>query len=74
MPVMTPSDKIRSRSIANRIKLIHEHLEAMQRDSHGIEYDPWKSEVDALWKRTFETINRMSPEPQQNALELIREL
>ena len=71
---MTPTDRIRTRSVANQVKFIHEHLEAMQRDAHGIEYDPWKAEVDTLWKRTFEQINHMKPEPQQNALEMIREL
>jgi hypothetical protein len=71
---ITPSDRIRSRTVANNIKLIHEHLEAMQRDAHGLEYDPWKREVDDLWKRTFEQINHMAPEPQQTSLESIREL
>jgi hypothetical protein len=71
---MTPSDRIRARTVGNHVQLIREHLEAMQRDVHGFEYDPWKREVDALWKRTFEQINRMSPGPQQSALEMIREL
>ena len=35
MPAMTPTDKIRTRTVDNRVRLIHEHLEAMQRDSHG---------------------------------------
>jgi hypothetical protein len=71
---MTPIDRIRTRTVVNNVKLIHEHLEAMQRDSHGIEYDPWKREVDEMWKHTFEQINQMEPEPQQGALETIREL
>lgn len=74
MPAMTPTDKIRTRTVDNRVRLIHEHLEAMQRDSHGLEYDPWKREVDALWKGTFEQINHMSHGPQQRTLESIREL
>ena len=53
--------------------MIHEHLEAMQRDAHGLEYDPWKREVDALWKRTFAQISSMRPAPQQSALETVRE-
>ena len=74
MPGMTPTDKIRVRTVRNHIRLIREHLEAMQRNTHGLEYDPWKREVDILWKRSFEQINRMGPGPQQSALETIREL
>ena len=74
MPTMTPTDKIRTRTVGNQLRLIHEHLEAMQRDAHGLEFDPWKREVEALWRRTFEQINRMRPGPQQSALESIREL
>ena len=73
MAGISPSDRIRIRLVGNNMKLIYEHLEAMQRDAHGIEYDPWKREVDALWKRTFEQVNRMSAGPQQAALESIRE-
>ena len=73
MPAVTPTDKIRARTVGNHVKLISEHLEAMRRDSHGLEYKPWKSEVDALWKRTFEQISRMSPGPQQSALDMVRE-
>ena len=72
MPV-TPTDRRRTRAVGNRLKLIREHLEAMQRDAHGLEYDPLKREVDALWKDTFQQINRMSTGPQQDALEAIRE-
>ena len=71
---MTPTDMMRARTVANNVKTIQEHLEAMQRDAHGVEYDPWKSEVDSIWKRTFGQISRMSPGPQQDSLELIREL
>ena len=71
---MTPTDKIRTRTVNNSIRLIHEHLEAMQRDYHGMEYDPWKREIDALWKSTFDQINRMSLEPQRQSLETIRDL
>lgn len=74
MSVVTPTDKIRVRTVGNQVKLIQEHLEAMQRDAHGIEYEPWKHEVDALWKRTFEQINHMAPEPQQGSLVMIRDL
>lgn len=73
MSRVSPSDRIRSRMVSNNMKLIHEHLEAMQRDAHGMEYDPWKREVDSLWKRTFEQINQMNSGPQKNALEMIRE-
>ena len=71
---MTPTDRIRTRTVGNQVSLIREHLEAMQRDSHGLEFGPWKREVDALWKRTFEHINHMSAGPQQSSLEMIREL
>ena len=74
MPGVTPTDRMRTRAVGNRIKLIREHLEAMQRDFHGLEYDPWKREVEAIWKDTFEQINRMSAGPQYNALEMVREL
>ena len=39
MAVVTPTDKIRVRTVSNQVKLIQEHLEAMQRDAHGIEQD-----------------------------------
>ena len=71
---MTPTDRIRSRTVQNQLKLVQEHLEAMQRDSHGLEYDPWKVEVDAMWKKTFAEISLMSPGPQRASLESIREL
>ena len=74
MPAMTATDRIRTRTVHNQVRLIREHLEAMQRDSHGLEYEPWKREVDALWKRTFEQINRMSSGPQKASLDALREL
>ena len=73
-PAITSIDKIRTRKVDNQARQIREHLEAMQRDAHGLEYAPWKKEVDALWKRTFEQINHMGEAPQQRALEAIREL
>ena len=57
----------------NQLRLIHEHLEAMQRDAHGLEYSPWKQEVDGLWKRVFGQIGKMSAGPQQTSLQMIRE-
>jgi hypothetical protein len=69
----TPTDRIRARTVGNCVRMIHEHLEAMQRDAHGLEYAPWKREVDALWKRVFEQINRMAPSVQQGTLESIRD-
>lgn len=74
MVPMTPSDRIRSRTITNNTNLIQEHLEAMQRDAHGLEYDPWKAEVDALWKKTFAEISHLKSGPQQASLESIREM
>ena len=74
MAIMTPADRVRLRTVSLQTKRVREHLEAMQRDAHGIEYAPWKAEVDHLWRTTFEQINEMDEAPQQNALELIREL
>ena len=53
--------------------LIQEHLEAMQRDVHGMEYLPWKREVDDMWRRAFENINRMTSDTQVVVLEDIRQ-
>ncbi len=70
---MTPTDRIRARKVRNRVKLISEHLEAMQRDAHGLEYEPWRVEVEHLWKETFRQISSL-PEPlQPRCLEMIRE-
>jgi len=49
-------------------------LEAMQRDPHGLEFGPWKMEVEDLWKRTFEGISRMTEQPQKEALETVRDV
>ena len=68
-----PADRILLRTVSHQVRRVQEHLEAMQRDAHGAEYDPWKREVDQIWKATFERINEMSPEPQRAALEMIRE-
>tara|TARA_B100000745_G_scaffold281898_1_gene214866 strand:- start:131 stop:391 length:261 start_codon:yes stop_codon:yes gene_type:complete len=73
MTTTSPSDKVRSRTVKNYIKLISEHLEAMQRDSHGLEYDPWKKEVDFLWKQIFSLVNLMNPSLQKTILDSIRE-
>jgi hypothetical protein len=64
---------MRARTVRNLVVLIQEHLEAMQRDVHGMEYPPWKREVDDMWKRTFQQVNRMRPAAQAAALEEIRE-
>ena len=71
---MTPTDRIRTRTVRNQLSLVQEHLEAMQRDSHGLEYGPWKQEADAIWKQVFEQIGRMSPDPQQASLSMIRDV
>ena len=65
---------MRMRTVRNQIRLIREHLEAMQRDAHGLEYSEWKNEVDSLWKHTFAQIGQMKPGVQQSALEMIKEL
>ena len=70
---MSPSDRIRARTVLNLVRQIHEHLEAMQRDSHGLESTRWKGEVDGLWKQVFQAIERMSAVPQRTSLETIRE-
>ena len=70
---MKTSDIIARRYVANALRSIEEHLESMQRDSHGLEFTPWKEEVDGIWKDIFENINSMSELPQRDALELIRE-
>lgn len=71
---MTLPDRMRIRTVGNQIRLIKEHLEAMQRDAHGLEYPRWKSEVDEIWKRIFTEINHMKPESQRHALDSIKEL
>ena len=56
---MTTEDRIRTRTVQNLLKLIEEHLEAMQRDVHGLEYAHWKEEVDGFWKSIFEQVSLM---------------
>ena len=70
---MTPTDRIRTRTTRGLLREIREHLEAMQRDLHGLEYDPWKVEVDGLWRRVFEQISLMADDPQQSSLQMIQE-
>ncbi len=74
MPEVTATDMMRARTVENQTRLVREHLEGMQRDAHGLEFGPWKIEVDELWKSIFGQINRMSPAPQQRSLQSIREL
>ena len=69
---MTPTDRIRVRNVRNHLRLVQEHLEAMQRDVHGLEYPHWKEEVDGFWRTAFEEIGKMAPAPQQSVLEAIR--
>ena len=54
--------------------MIREHLEAMQRDAHGLEYPPWRAEVDELWKSVFANVNDLDPDIQPAALESVRDL
>ena len=70
---MTTEDRIRTRTVQNLLRQIEEHLEAMQRDVHGLEYAHWKEEVDGFWKSIFEQVSLMAEAPQQSALEMIRE-
>ena len=69
---MTPTDRVRVRTVRNLSAQIQEHLEAMQRDVHGLEFEHWKAEVDGLWRRSFGQIERMQVELQRLALEEIR--
>lgn len=71
---MTPRDRIRVRTVGNKVRMIREHLEAMQRDAHGLEYAPWKVEVDELWKDVFININSLNAESQPAALESVKDL
>jgi len=66
-------DRFKSRLVLNNVAHVQEHLEAMQRDPHGLEYAPWKREVDHIWKRTFEHINGMEEKSQALALESIKD-
>ena len=71
---MTPQDRIRVRTVGNKVRMIREHLEAMQRDAHGLEYAPWKVEVDELWKIVFMNINEMNADSQPAALDSVKDL
>ena len=71
---MTPQERIGVRTVGNKVRMIREHLEAMQRDAHGLEYGPWKVEVDELWKEVFMSINGLDSEAQPAALESIKDL
>ncbi len=71
---MTPQDRIGVRTVGNKVRMIREHLEAMQRDAHGLEYAPWKVEVDELWKDVFININNLNSTAQPAALESVKEL
>jgi hypothetical protein len=61
------------RTVHNVLRLVQEHLEAMQRDVYGLEYGSWKDEVDGLWRGLFEQIGRMSAGPQRDCLEMVRD-
>ena len=71
---MSPEDRVRIRAIGNKVRMIHEHLESMQRDVHGLEYSPWRTEVDEIWKDVFTSINNLDAESQPAALESIKDL
>ncbi len=71
---MTPQDRIGVRTVGNKVRMIREHLEAMQRDAHGLEYGPWKVEVDELWKDVFININDLDSDSQPAALESVKDL
>ena len=72
--ILGPRDRLLFRSTLNNLNYVEEHLEAMQRDPHGLEFGPWRLEVEDLWKRIFEGISRMSEHPQKEALETVREV
>ena len=71
---MTSQDRILARTVGNKVRMIREHLEAMQRDAHGLEYSPWRLEVDELWKDVFMNINNMNAAAQPAALESVKDL
>ena len=70
---MKTNDKIRLRKVKINILLIQDLLESMQRDPYGLEFDPWRKEVDSIWKYIFKQIDYMNPDVQKDALEHIRE-
>lgn len=71
--IINPIDRLKTRLVFKSIDHIQEHLEAMQRDPHGLEYGPWKKEVDNIWKEVFSQINEMSEDPQKLVLEAMRD-
>ena len=71
--LMSPIDRLKMRLVFRKIDHIEEHLEAMQRDPHGLEYAPWKTEVDNILKEIFSDINDMSEDAQKIVLEAMRE-
>ena len=71
--LMSPIDRLKMRLVFRKIDHIEEHLEAMQRDPHGLEYAPWKTEVDNTCKEIFSDINDMSEDAQKIVLEAMRE-
>ncbi|MFL2803742.1 MAG: hypothetical protein ACJ0BB_02400 [Dehalococcoidia bacterium] len=66
-------DLMNFRIILRKTALIQEHLESMQRDSFGIEFDAWKKEVDEIWKQIFKTITLLTDESQKIVLENIQD-
>ena len=72
--IPTPHDRVLARTVGNQTRMIEEHLEAMQRDSHGLEYARWKLEVDDMWKSGFGHINDMREDLQKSLLDEITEL
>ena len=54
------NDKIRLKKVEINILLIQEHLESMQRDPYGLEFEPWHKEVDSIWKYIFKQISRQN--------------
>ena len=69
-----PVDRLKTRLVFKNIDHIQEHLGAMQRDPHGLEYGPWKLEVDNIWKKIFSEINEMSEEAQKMVLDSMRDI
>ena len=69
-----PIDRLKTRLVFKNFDHIQEHLEAMQRDPHGLEYRPGKLEVDNIWKKIFSDINEMSEEAQKMVLDAMREI
>ncbi len=70
---INPEDRMNFRLILRKTALIQEHLESMQRDSFGIEFDAWKIEVDEIWKNIFQVINLLGEESQKIVLVNIQE-